>query len=688
MSWAHKSIIWCFRLLFVLVPLVFLPNTSELFEFNKLILTYIITILIVFFWLSRMVVEGKWLFKKTFLDWPLVIFLISQFVSLLFSIDSRTSWMGYYSRFNGGFLSLLCYSILYWSAVTHLDSKSTKSIINYSLVTGALVSFYGVLESFGIDKNLWVQDVQTRVFSTLGQPNWLAAYICALIFIALANISKFIFPWQAQKSHPAQITPEMEKSAWKFTGNWFLFILLFVTLLFTKSRSGIAAFGIGSSIFWILTFIKSKFEFKNTFIYFLIFSLAFFFIIPTPFRDLIFKSAAPPQAAVSTGTALESGGTESGEIRKIVWQGALNIWHSSAKTWWIGTGPETFAMAYYQHRPIAHNSTSEWELLYNKAHNEYLNYLATTGVLGLGSYLVLLGFMLYTLIKSQNPNYKIQTNSNQKNSTQLTNFEIGKYNLLVAALLAGWITIPLTNFLGFSVVIIQILMFLLPAFAITLNIPPQSTDSRLSTTKSKLWLILIFFLSPVLALIYLVSTYWLADTYYAAGQKDLHAFSATQDPTYLYNSYQEYLEAFKLNDADPPIASDLSIVTAYLAVVAREQQPQLSQQLLDTSIAAGLRAVTISPYHPNYYKSLSRTYIILSSLDVKYLVSADQTLASAQEISPTDPRIPFNRGIIAQYRKDYISAEKYYREALALRPQFGDATVALNAVATMSAQTH
>ena len=40
--------------------------------------------------------------------------------------------------------------------------------------------------------------------------------------------------------------------------------------------------------------------------------------------------------------------------------------------------------------------TSEWDYLYNKAHNEYLNYLTTTGIVGLGTHLLLLaGFLIF-----------------------------------------------------------------------------------------------------------------------------------------------------------------------------------------------------------------------------------------------------------------------------------------------------
>ena len=425
MSWPQRlqSLISIFYyLLFILIPLIWLPNTSELFEFNKLILTYILTALIAGTWAIRMIMEKRIIFKKTLLDWPILLFLLANLASLIFSIDSHTSWFGYYSRWNGGLLSLISYSLLYWAFVSNMDSKSALRTTHYALLASIAVAIYATLEHFGASISCllttgqpnvacWVQDVQNRVFATLGQPNWLAAYIAALIFIPLSYLTPGVKYWT----------------------NLGIFVLLFSTLLFTKSRSGLLAFGISSIIFWGLTPKRLVLKGVSLWVLTVVMLTA---IISNPVRDLVFKPAAPEK---TTGPALEVGGTESGNIRKIVWTGATRIWRSNIKNLLIGTGPETFAMAYYQYRPIEHNQTSEWELLYNKAHNEFLNYLATTGILGLGSYLILLVFMLKAFRRPQ------------------------------IAFLAGWLTILVTNFWGFSVVIMQLFLFLFPAIALTIK---------------------------------------------------------------------------------------------------------------------------------------------------------------------------------------------------------------------------
>ncbi|MEK7550768.1 MAG: O-antigen ligase family protein [Patescibacteria group bacterium] len=395
----QKIIAGLFGILFFLTPLILWPYTSEVFEFNKIIFVYLMTTVITTSWVIRCITENKIIFRRTLLDWPLIIYLVTSLLSTVFSIDIHTSIFGYYSRFNGGLLSIVCYSLLYWAFVSNMNRKSALFTVHCSLFTATLVSLYGILQHFGIDKNIWVQDVQNRIFSTLGQPNWLAAYLVALLPI-IYNLKFKIY-------------------------NYTVAILFFVTLLFTKSRSGLLGFIVADVVFWsILLFRNFKQNLKSFFIFNILF-LILFLAVGNPFQN----SAAAP--------ALETGGTESGSIRKIVWKGAIDIWKNYPI---LGTGPETFAYAYYKYRPVEHNLVSEWDFIYNKAHNEYLNLLATTGILGLVSYLFLTGASLITLIKN-------------------AKFEF----------LAGYVGLLISIFFGFSVVPTQLLLFLFPAFAITLN---------------------------------------------------------------------------------------------------------------------------------------------------------------------------------------------------------------------------
>src|SRR3989338_4924509 len=111
-NFSSRAIEYLFYALLLLVPLVFAGNTSELFEFNKMWLTFGITTLIVALWISKMILQRRILFRRTIFDIPILIFLISQIVSTIISLDPHVSLWGYYSRWNGGLLSTIAYIIL------------------------------------------------------------------------------------------------------------------------------------------------------------------------------------------------------------------------------------------------------------------------------------------------------------------------------------------------------------------------------------------------------------------------------------------------------------------------------------------------------------------------------------------------------------------------------------------------
>src|SRR5579872_3551409 len=129
----NRSIEILFYLLFFFVPLFFVGNTFELFEFNKLWLTFWISILIALAWISKMLVNKRFFIQRTPLDFPILLFLISQIISTFHSLDTHISLWGYYSRFNGGLLSLICYIFLYYGFVSNLTVKQVYRSIIISL---------------------------------------------------------------------------------------------------------------------------------------------------------------------------------------------------------------------------------------------------------------------------------------------------------------------------------------------------------------------------------------------------------------------------------------------------------------------------------------------------------------------------------------------------------------------------
>jgi putative inorganic carbon (hco3(-)) transporter len=380
-----KIIFYCFALLFVLVPVFWTSYNFELFEYNKMMLVYGLTITITIAWIIKSIKQKVLILKRTPLDIPILLFLLSQILSTIFSIDQHTSVWGYYSRANGGLLSTISYILLYYGLISNIQKPEAIRLIKLALGSGVFVSLWAIMEHFGVslscvalrgefNASCWIQDVQSRVFATLGQPNWLAAYLAMLIF-------------------PAFYFFLSENSPKKLIIYLFSLVALYLAFTFTYSRGGTLGFIAGIITFLAgLALLKpaTPFWIRRMFqvlAVFILINLLFGSAI-TSFKVLQ-KFSPPPRPGLtqSSGTQLENGGTESGQIRLIVWRGALDIFKAYPI---LGSGVETFAYSYYNFRPIEHNMVSEWDFLYNKAHNEYLNYLATTGIIGFGAYLFMI----------------------------------------------------------------------------------------------------------------------------------------------------------------------------------------------------------------------------------------------------------------------------------------------------------
>ena len=691
-----------FYALFFSVPLVFAGNTSELFEFNKMWITFAITIAIAFFWTVRIIAEKSLVIKRTPLDIPIALFVLAQIASTVISLDPHTSLWGYYSRFNGGLLSILCYVFLYYAFVSNLNSaKIVKNIFLVSLTSAFIVVLWALPSHFGkdptclifrgaFDVSCWTADFQpkVRIFGTLGQPAWLAAYLVLLIPISLA------FSILYKKD-------ELKRSL-KSIIFLTLSSLMFLSFLYTRTRSAVLALGVGLIFFFgaLILFDKpSKKNFvkdllkkqKIVVLSIIIFAIIGFFAeIPlSPFDKFSFnnlknyvqkvKVTQNPQRETVHQTQL--GGTDSGKIRLIVWRGAIDVWKNNPI---FGTGVETFAYAYYKYRPIEHNLTSEWNFLYNKAHNEYLNYLATTGVFGLLSYLSFIAFFLFiflaTIFKTKN---KLSAVLLAKTGVVMSKeSQTLAKDPLVLSLVAGFITILITNFFGFSVVIMNIYFFLIPLFVLILM--DVLDDKSLGFKLGKVgeigffgWSLISLSFLVTAYLLFFLFNFWRADVLYALGNN--------------YSKSGEYQQAYSLLrsavsiHSEPVFQDEVSTNDASFALAiaysSQGKNATESAQII-SQLAAESSSIndSLTNSHPNnilFWKSRVRIFYNLAQIDNSYLSKALVAMKRVYELGGNEASIAYNLGVLYGQSGDSKKAVEILKKTVALKPDYRDAHYAL-----------
>lgn len=652
-----SMIAWLFYFLMFTVPLALYPHTSELFEFNKIIVTYLSTILICLFWVVRMIAEKKIIFKRTKLDVPILIFLVTLTITTLFSIDLHTSFYGYYSRFHGGLLSFIVYSLLYWAFVSNLQRRHAVRAFHSLIISSLIVSIYAILQHFGIDKEIWVQDVQLRVFSTLGQPNWLAAWIVALMPVT------WIYFHIGRDKNRYDKENFLLGSYWVSIGLYFIY---FLVLAYTKSRSGYIALLVAGVVFagFVGLFSRTKINvlFKKALLPIAIIVI-YSVLAGTPFTPSVIemieqKDPAPIQTAQTQQTETDQQqdigqqapgiSFSSTEIRLIVWEGALDVWKNNPV---FGTGPETFAYSYYNHRPKEHNLVSEWDFLYNKAHNEYLNQMATTGLVGTIGYLILHGGVIYILY---------------------LNFRKDRSDarFIHVSFIAGFVSIIITNFIGFSVVPVALEMFLFPAISVVyLGSEESGKDKKPDLEGSQK---ITMAIASLIALYLLIGTmnYWRADIYYSKGivYNDAQSYQV---------SSQALTRAVELRDNEDVYWQELAEAQMGLSFLLFDIDPDRALEMARTSYQSSEKAEKMSPRDVNTLRKQASVYIKLSYIDEGYLPIVEETIQRAVDLAPTEAKLIYNLGVIQLRLGKMDEGIKNLEKAVDLRPVYTDAHYAL-----------
>ncbi len=650
--------------LFFLTPLLVLSTTSELFELNKMNLIYASSVSIFSIIVFSMIRTRKIVVPRLPFQIPYFIFLTVITASFLFSIDRHVSWFGYYGRFNGGLLSMLAYGVIMYGVVYFFTAKDLRSILTTTLLSSTVVLIWGLPGLFGRDlscllfagqfnNSCWTDHFRPaeRMFSTLGQPNWLGAYFAIHFFIGL---------YALLSNH------------WK---RWYLsygyLLLIWIGLLATKSRSALLAVGIAASVFgvaiWWAGLRETLSPHKKRLVVLGFLGLVAVLILKTGIErvDRVLNLPARSVKTVSTPVAvrpLSSEVTESLDIRKIVWRGAIDLLRRYPV---LGTGPETFAIGYTFVRPPEHNLTSEWDYIYNKAHNEYLNYAATTGGIGLITYLAfVLAVLIYlhSMVKDADPGIR----------------------LVSATFLAAYVTILVTNFFGFSTSVIQLFFFLLPPLLLlasgrgAIDLVSRARSAQvIPIQKLQTACVVIFFLfcqSWILM-------FFIADTQYAQAL----VYEANDD---IVTAYKHLHTAESLHH-EPVYLDKLSNYEANLALIAASQgKNDIAEKSLQQSQLHGAQVLKSSPYNVQFWKTNAKNNLIYYQLtsNQQYLFDGLKAIQTSMTIAPTDPKLPYSEAVYysvlsseAKKSTEKATFTRLAREslddALALKPNYEAAKV-------------
>jgi len=287
------------------------------------------------------------------------------------------------------------------------------------------------------------------------------------------------------------------------------------------------------------------------------------------------------------------------------------------------------------------------------------------------SWFLFRGLPFVMLNSFQHPN---QTGSRNK-------FGMTEDSFLILALIAGYFSILVTNFFGFSVVITNIYLFLIPAFVFVLTSALRSEDKQQPASYHITpWQWTFIALVIVIAL-YMLATlirYWNADKAYALGSNLNKAGEYQQ-------AYPMLLAAVEKRAGEPVFKDELAVNNAILAaslITQLESQTStdtasLANQLAQDAITLSNSITSQSPNNILFWKSRVRIFYALSQASSEYLPQALEAVKTAHKLAPTDANISYNLGVLYGQNNEVENGIKTLENTIKLKPDYRDAYYAL-----------
>ena len=349
--------------LLLIIPIAISPFSLDAFMIPKVTI-FVIYGCIAFFYLT---LNFKQIYLKT--DLRLKLLFLLFFVVIMFSfISSETPWeqqlYGREGRNNGliVFISLLLLMIL--SAQINIFNFKQK-INNYIAASSLVVLGYSSLQLLGLDPLTW-DTINIKMFSTLGNPNFLSAFLASSLVPVLIYIN----------SH--KVLASMRKNLKLFL--LFLILLVYGYVVF-KSKSYQGSIIIVLSLLLLVILLSNKFK-KRAFT--IISTIVFFLVVVIgslgtlnlgPLGSILYKSSV-----ISRGD---------------FYQSAVKMGNGN---WLHGVGIDGFGDFYLAYRDSVAASRLNAEYV-DSAHNYFLDFFTNMGVGGLVLYIFLILLTLVGFIK-------------------------------------------------------------------------------------------------------------------------------------------------------------------------------------------------------------------------------------------------------------------------------------------------
>lgn len=368
-------------------PLFFLPLTSQALDYNKQALIVILSIIAILAWLIKAVKTGKLVWRRSFANILILVFLASYGASTIFSLSRAGSFFGFLNHPTLSFLSVASFLIIYFLAMNIFQKNNSQPAIENKNLSGLSVNVFqgkifqfmfwgiaasgavGLIQLLGKSFFPW-EFAKSAAFNTVGTFNSLALLLAVGVILGLSLVKR-------NTENGSPLSPLAMKKIMTIMAI-ITTIFMFAMIVLINFWLAWLALAIGIVILLVFSsrgFTKGKIFFLP--VIFLILTIIFWqfgFVY-----DLIPIKANTPVEIYPTTKA-------SFEVIKGVFGDKLLF----------GSGPETFVFDWSKYKPEGVNLSDLWYVRFNSPTNWWMNILASGGVVSL---LAIGFFIVYVFYK-------------------------------------------------------------------------------------------------------------------------------------------------------------------------------------------------------------------------------------------------------------------------------------------------
>lgn len=357
----------------VVIPLFFWNLTTEFFETPKLLILFIITGILLLLWSVKSILAGKVMFTRTSLDLPIILTLVIFGVSTYFAVAKPQALMGPLPRLNGSLLSFAIYTFFFFALTSNFRHVSLVKQAIYALLgSGAALSILSLTSYAGLNL-LSLPWTGGTAFTPTGSGFSTAAILVLCIpFVLIALLSDRkegilgVLSQSIGESGIKNLTATIITKG----GLVLLLTLFMLTIALT-----------GSTVIYIATAAA--------------FALAIFAVPQSKLQKNIAWIIIPVVVAVlAIIMSLSPVGGNKNYLNQLSKNYPKEIQLSFADSWKVsvsafrdspfwGTGPGSYQADFTAYKPVQLNNTTSWNIRFDRAFNEYLEFLATMGAPGL-----------------------------------------------------------------------------------------------------------------------------------------------------------------------------------------------------------------------------------------------------------------------------------------------------------------